>query len=260
MKIGIIGCGNLGSSLLRGLLKAGVVKPDEITAADIYEKELEPLQELGIETTTDNKEAAGADVILVAVKPDLVGKVLDELKLPDDKLLISLAAGVTIKSLEEHTDARVIRVMPNICGLVAEMASCYSSGTKASKADEELVNKLLGSLGVTFEVEEELMDAVTGLSGSGPAYFYKFIEALKEVGVELGLPEEVALKLAAQTAKGAGEMALSSGKGIDELTDMVCSPKGTTIEGLKVLEKEKVAEALKKAMRAAVKRSKELSR
>jgi pyrroline-5-carboxylate reductase len=259
MKIGIIGCGNLGGSLLKGLLKAGAVKADKIIAADVDGKKLEPLRKLGVETTSDNKKAADADVILIAVKPGLVGEALDELKLSDDKLLISLSAGVTIKTLEGHTDARVIRVMPNICGLVAEMASCYSLGTKASKSDEEVVNKLLGSLGVTFNVEEGLMDAVTGLSGSGPAYFYTFIKALKEEGVRLGLPEDVALKLAAQTAKGAGETALSSGKDLGELTDMVCSPKGTTIEGLKVLENEKVAEALKNAMRAAVKRSRELS-
>ncbi len=261
MKIGLIGCGNLGSSLLEGLLKAGAVKADEVVVADINEKKLGPLRKLGIEITKGNKKVAEADVIFIAVKPGLVGEILGEIKeASKGKLIVSVAAGVSTKFIEDRTDARVIRVMPNICVLAAEMASCFCPGTKASKEDEELVKGLLSSLGVTFKVDEGVMDAVTGLSGSGPAYFYLMIKALKEAGVELGLSEDVALNLAAQTAKGAGEMALRSGKDLDELTDMVCSPKGTTIEGLKVLKERKVPEAFKEAVTAAAKRSRELSR
>jgi pyrroline-5-carboxylate reductase len=164
------------------------------------------------------------------------------------KLVISAAAGVSTGFIEAHTKARVIRIMPNICGLVSEMASCFSLGTRASREDAKLVRGLLNKIGVGFEIDENLMDTVTGLSGSGPAYFYLIIKALRDAGVELGLSNEVALKLAAQTAKGAGEMALSSGK------------KGTTMEGLKVLEDRRISEALVAAVKAAAKRARELSR
>ncbi|MEA1904688.1 MAG: pyrroline-5-carboxylate reductase [Candidatus Hadarchaeota archaeon] len=261
MKIGLIGCGNLGSSLLRGLLKTGAEKADEVIVADMDKKKLELLRKLGIKTTKDNKKAAEADIIFIAVRPGLVGEILDEMReVSKGKLIVSVAAGVSTKFIEDRTDARVIRVMPNICALAAEMASCFCPGTKASKEDEELVKGLLSGLGMTFKVEEEMMDAVTGLSGSGPAYFYSMIKALKEVGIELGLSEDVALKLAAQTAKGAGEMVIRSGRSLDELTDMVCSPKGATVEGLKVLKSQKVPESFKEAVKAAAKRSKELSR
>lgn len=261
MKIGLIGCGNLGSSLLKGLLKAGAVRAGDVIVADVDGKKLRSIRGLGVETTKDNKKAAEADVIFIAVKPDLVGEILGEIRgASKGKLVVSVAAGVSTKFIEDRIDARVVRVMPNICALVAGMASCFCPGTKASREDEELVERLLGRLGVTFRVDEEVMDVVTGLSGSGPAYFYLAIKALKEVGIELGLPEDVALKLAAQTAKGAGEMALRSGKSLDELIDMVCSPKGTTIEGLKVLRGRKVAESFKEAVKAAARRSKELSR
>jgi pyrroline-5-carboxylate reductase len=261
MNIGLIGCANLGSSLLKGLLNAGTVKAGEVVVADIDEKKLGPLRKLSAETTKDNKKAAEADIIFIAVKPSLVGEILGEIReVSKGKLIVSVAAGVSTKFIEDRTDARVIRVMPNICALAVEMASCFCPGAKASREDEELVERLLDSLGTTFKVGEEMMDAVTGLSGSGPAYFYLAIKALKEAGIELGLSEDVALKLAAQTAKGAGEMVLRSGKSLDELTDMVCSPKGTTIEGLKVLKGRKVPEAFEEAAKAAVKRSKELSR
>jgi pyrroline-5-carboxylate reductase len=262
MKVGFIGCGNLGSSLIKGFLSANSLKADEIIASDSDEGKLKELKGLGIEVAGDNKRAAErADIIFIAVKPDIVGKVLDEIReFSGGKLLISVAAGVATKSIEGRTDARVIRVMPNICSLVSEMASCFSLGSKASPKDREFIKGLLGSVGMIFEVEEGTMDAVTGLSGGGPAYFYLVIKALQEAGVELGLSKEVALELAAQTAKGSGEMALRSGKDLEELTRIVCSPKGTTIEGLKVLEKREVSKALKDAVKAAAKRAKELSK
>jgi pyrroline-5-carboxylate reductase len=262
MRIGFIGCGNLGSSLIKGLLKVRALRSDEIVASDASEERLEEMKKLGIETTSDNKRVAElCDVIFIAVKPEIVGDVLEEIaQVSRGKLLISVAAGISTEFLEARTKARVIRVMPNICGLVGEMASCFSLGSRASREDEELVRRLLGSLGVTFKIDEELMDAVTGLSGSGPAYFYYVVKALQEAGIELGLSSEVALKLAAQTAKGAGEMVLSSGKGLDDLTRMVRTPKGTTEKGLEVLEERKVAEVVKAAVKAAAKRAKELSK
>lgn len=262
MKIGFIGCGNLGSSLIKGLLRANSLKADEIIVSDLDEDKLKELKGLGVEVTSDNKKVTKlSDIIFIAVKPDFVGNVLDEIReFSRDKLLISVAAGVSTKSIEKRTDARVIRVMPNICSLVAEMASCFSLGSKASAKDKEFIKGLLGGVGTTFEVKEGMMDTITGLSGSGPAYFYLVIRAMQEAGVELGLSKDVALKLAAQTAKGAGEMVVRSGKDLEELTRMVCSPKGTTIEGLKVLEGRKVFESFKEAVKAATKRAEKLSK
>jgi pyrroline-5-carboxylate reductase len=176
------------------------------------------------------------------------------------KLFISVAAGVSTKFIEARTEARVVRAMPNICGGVAEMASCFSPGKRATSGDEKLVERLLGSVGKTFRIDEKLMDAVTGLSGGGPAYFYYIIKALQEAGVELGLSGEVALKLAAQTAKGAGEMVLEAGASLDDLMKQVCTPGGTTVEGIKILDKRRVAEAVRKAVKATARRAGELSR
>ena len=262
MKVGFIGCGNLGGSLIKGLLNAGALQAEEIIASDVSDEKLGELGKFGIETTTDSKKLVEhCDIIFITVKPDIVESVREETKeFSKGKLFVSGAAGVSTKFIEARTRARVIRVMPNICGLVGEMASCFSLGTGTSREDEELVEKFLAAMGTTFKVDEKLMDAVTGLSGSGPAYFYFIVQALQEAGVELGLSREIALKLAAQTAKGAGEVILREGKTLEELTGMVCTPKGTTIEGLKVLEERKVADALRDAVKAAARRAKELSR
>ena len=262
MKVGFIGCGNLGSSLIKGILNAGALRAEELVASDVSDEKLGELGKFGIETTTDSKKLVEhCDVIFIAVKPDVVESVLEETKESSKgKLFVSVAAGVSTKFIEARTRARVIRVMPNICGLVGEMASCFSLGTRASREDEELIEKLLAGMGMTFKVDEKLMNVVTGLSGSGPAYFYFIVQALQEAGVELGLSSEIALKLAAQTAKGAAEVILREGKTLEELTGMVCTPKGTTIEGIKVLEGRKVADALRDAVKAAAKRAKELSR
>lgn len=262
MKVGFIGCGNLGSSLIKGILNTGALRAEELVASDVSDEKLGELGKFGIETTTDSKKLVEhCDVIFIAVKPDIVESVLEKTKESSKgKLFVSVAAGVSTKFIEARTRARVIRVMPNICGLVGEMASCFSLGTRASREDEELIEKLLAGMGMTFKVDEKLMNVVTGLSGSGPAYFYFIVQALQEAGVELGLSSEIALKLAAQTAKGAAEVILREGKTLEELTGMVCTPKGTTIEGIKVLEGRKVADALRDAVKAAAKRAKELSR
>ncbi len=261
MKVGFIGAGNMGASLVRGLLYSGALKANELIVSDIDERKLEELGEIGIRTTTDNKKLVeDCDVVFISVKPDIVESVLKGVEdVSKDRLFISVAAGVSTKFIEVHTKARVVRVMPNTCAEVAKMASCFSLGKRATPDDEELVERLLGGLGTTFKVDEKLMDAVTGLSGSGPAYFYIFIKAMQGAGVELGLSSEVALKLAAQTAKGAGEMVLRT-ESPDDLIKQVCTPKGTTAEGIKVLGNKKVADAIKEAVKAAAKRAKELSK
>lgn len=261
MKATIIGCGNLGSSFTKGLLKSKVFESDEITVSDLDEEKLKKMEKLGVNTAQDNKEAIeNSDIVFIAVKPDLVGEILNELNLSKNKLLVSLAAGVSTKFLKQHTNARIIRVMPNICGSVLEMASAYTLGENVTEDDEELVDDILNELGLSLKVDESLMDAVTGLSGSGPAYVFIIIEALKNSGEELGLSEEDAQTMAAQTLKGASELVLESDKDLEDLVDMVCSPKGTTIEGVKILNEEKVQNALEKAVKAAAERSKELSR
>jgi pyrroline-5-carboxylate reductase len=248
--------------LIKGLLEAKALRDEEIVASDVSEERLGELKKLGITTTTDNKKLVKlCETIFIAVKPDVVDSVLKETReFSEDKLFVSVAAGASTKSIEARTKARVVRVMPNICGAVGEMASCFSLGSRASREDEKLVEKLLGSVGITFKVDEKLMDAVTGLSGSGPAYLYFIVKSLQEAGVGLGLPGEVALKLAAQTAKGAGEVILRGGKTPEELINMVCTPGGTTVEGLKVLEERQVPKALKDAVKAAAKRARELSK
>lgn len=262
MKVGIIGGGNLGSSLVRGFLRASLLSPDEILVSDVNEQSLGRLQKLGVQATTDNKKLVkDSDVVFIAVKPAVVESVLGEVKdFSDGKLFVSVAAGVPIGFIESRTNARVVRAMPNLCGAVAEMASCFCPGSRATKEDQGLVERLLKGLGVTFKVDEGLMDAVTGLSGSGPAYFYLFIRAMRDAAMELGLPEDIALGLAAQTARGAGGMVLESEESIDDLIRKVCTPKGTTIEGLKVLEVMKVSDAIKDAVKASARRAKELSR
>lgn len=260
MEISVIGCGNLGGSFIKGLVNSGV-EAAQITASDPDESKLEEIKKIGVKTTSDNEKAARvSDAVFLAVKPGLVDEVLDGMNLSEEKLLVSLAAGVSTDYIDKYTRARIVRVMPNICGSVSEMASAFTLGPRATSEDRELVENTLSGLGETVEVEEKLMNAVTGLSGSGPAYVFLFIEGLKKAGEEAGLPEEVALKLAAQTVRGSAELALESDKSLQDFVDMVCSPKGTTIEGVKVLERENIQKTLEDTVKAAAERAEELSR
>ncbi len=262
MKIGIIGGGHLGSSLAKGLLKSGFIRPENLVVSDPDRQKIHELAKLFVDITPDNKRLVkDCDVVFIAVKPDTVEPVLKEIEgISEGKLFVSVAAGVSIKFIEARTNARVIRTMPNVCGAVGQMASAFSLGTKATKKDERFIELLFSSIGTTFKVDEELLAAVTGMSGSGPAFFYYLIKAVRDAGIELGLPEEVAVKLAAQTAKGAGGIVLDSKEKLDDLITSVCTPKGTTIEGVKILDDKKVADAVKRAVMAAAKRAKELSR
>lgn len=263
MRVGFIGAGRIGSALAKGLIESKVLKVSDILMSDIDKEKLNGLEDLGVEVASSNASLAGeSDVIFLTVKPKDIPAVLDEIgDNAKEKLVVSVAAGVTLKSIESKLgNTRVIRAMPNIPCLVGEAAVGYSLGSKATKEDSELVKKLFSSVGLAFELKEELLDAVTGLSGSGPAYFYLAIKALTDAAVAEGIPADPALRLAAQTAKGAGEMILGTGCSPQELIDDVCSPGGTTIEGLNVLKKYKVEEAFREALKAATKKSKELSK
>lgn len=261
MRVGIIGAGNMGFGILKGLLKSGLISSSELIVSDVDENKLARVAELGVTTSSDNRETVRrSDIVILAVKPDVVKMVLSEISQElNEKLLVSIAAGVSLSFLEGTASVRVIRMMPNLCAEVGEMAGCYSSGSRVEQKDEQMVESLFGKIGKIFKVDESLMDAVTGLSGSGPAFFFFLIQAVAEAGIELGLAPELAKSLAAQIAKGAAEMILG-GADPKELVQRVCTPGGTTIEGMKVLESEKVAQSLKEATKAAARRAKELSR
>ena len=263
-KLGFLGAGKMATALAKGFLHAKLVKAGDLIASDVVPAARTHFtQETGGKTTDSNTAALkAANVLFLAVKPDQVKEVLGGIRTAwtPGHLLISICAGVTLAQLQSGlpAGARVIRVMPNTPALVGASASAYTLGSRATKADGELLQKLLSAVGVAFPVKESLLDAVTGLSGSGPAYAYLMIEALSDGGVAAGLPRDVATKLAAQTLLGAAKMVIETGQHPGTLKDMVTSPGGTTIEGLHELERGKVRGALMNAVRAASDKSRRL--
>ena len=264
LKIGFLGAGKMATALAKGFIRAEIVFPKEIIAGDLYGVARNIFaKETGAKTTTSNSDVLKfANVLILATKPDQVPAALAEISgaFTKNHLLISIAAGVTISKLENllPAGARAIRVMPNTPALVSEGASAFALGENASVADAELAKKLLSAVGVALQVKESLLDAVTGLSGSGPAYVYQFIEALSDGGVAAGLPRDIATKLAAQTVLGAAKMVLETGQHPGALKDQVTSPGGTTIEGLHELEKGQLRGVVMNAVRAATEKSKKL--
>lgn len=264
LTVGFLGAGKMATALARGFINAGLVNGKQIIASDPFESARKHFsQEVGAKTAAANADVAkSARVLILATKPDQVPCALAEIKtsFTNDHLLISIAAGVTLARLESALPfgARVIRVMPNTPSLVGAGAAGYALGKSATTADAELAGKLLSAVGVAFQVKETLLDAVTGLSGSGPAYVYQFIEALSDGGVAAGLPRDVATKLAAQTVLGAAKMVLETAQHPGALKDQVTSPGGTTIEGLHELEKGKLRATVMGAVRAATEKSKKL--
>jgi pyrroline-5-carboxylate reductase len=264
LTIGFLGAGKMATALARGFIRAEIVFPKEIIASDLSEAARAAFtKETGAKTTASNSDVLKfAGVLILAVKPDQVAGVLAELRgnFTNAHLLISIAAGVTLAKMETAlpAGARVIRVMPNTPALVGEAAAAFALGKSATAADGELAKKLLSAVGIAFQVKESLLDAVTGLSGSGPAYVYQFIEALSDGGVAAGLPRDISTKLAAQTVLGAAKMVLETGQHPGALKDQVTSPGGTTIEGLHELEKGKLRGTVMSAVRAATEKSKKL--
>jgi pyrroline-5-carboxylate reductase len=264
LKIGFLGAGKMATALARGFLNAGIVKANQLVAADPYEAARKYFTaETGAKTVGANLDAAKAATILIlATKPDQVGAAIAEISgaFTKNHLIISIAAGVTLAKLEAllPDGARVIRVMPNTPALVGAGASGFALGKSATAEDGELAKKLLSAVGIAMQVKESLLDAVTGLSGSGPAYVYQFIEALSDGGVAAGLPREVATRLAAQTVLGGAKMVLDTGMHPGALKDQVTSPGGTTIEGIHELEKGKMRATVMSAVRAATEKAKKL--
>jgi len=261
--LGFIGAGKMATALACGVVKSGAWPADRVLATDISADSLKNfVAKAGAAaslTAVDLVEKCA--VIVLAVKPGHVAQALAPLsRLATPRLLISIAAGVTLARLESLVPAavRVIRVMPNTPALVGAGASAYSLGARATEQDALIAQRILGSVGLAVQVAEAQLDAVTGLSGSGPAYLCVVIEALADGGVAAGLPRPLALQLAAQTVLGSGRLVVESGEHPARLKDDVASPAGTTVEGLKILEARGVRSAFIEAVGAATRRSREL--
>lgn len=264
-KVAIIGGGKMGGILARGMITRKLLAPQNITVTDIEPERLEELRSaLKLRVTGDNAEAVkGADIVVLAVKPQNFPETLKGIRRVANasKVFISIAAGVTTDSIEKllTRKPRVLRVMPNVAALAGEGAAAVARGHYARKDDVRYALAMLGAVGLAVEVEEKLMDAVTGLSGSGPAYCFVIIEALADAGVQLGLSRDLAEKLAAQTMLGAARLCLQENQHPARLKNMVTSPGGTTAAGLRVLEEGKIRATLTGAVEAAAKRAKELA-
>ena len=275
MKLGFIGGGKMAAALIKGVLKSGICTPAEIAVSDVHAPTAEKLRgETGVMIAASTAEVVGAsEVIVLAVKPGdalaaIQGATSQQMESSmrwawqggggkETKLLISIVAGLSIASLEKAAGdkLRIIRVMPNTPALVLAGASGFATGTQATDADAEIAQKIFGGVGLAVRVKESLLDAVTGLSGSGPAYVYTIIEALADGGVLMGLPRDLALQLAAKTVAGAAEMVMQTGMHPAALRDQVASPGGTTIAGIEALEAGGLRAALIAAVRAASQRS-----
>src|SRR5262245_19419953 len=264
LTIGFLGAGKMATALAKGFIRAKLVTPKQIIASDPVSAATAAFaKEVGSKTTASNAEVAQfGDVLILAVKPDQVPGVLADIRehFTEKHLLISIAAGVPIAKMEAGLGgtARVIRVIPNTPALVGASASAYAPRKSARPEDGQLAQKLFSSVGIAFQLREYLLDAVTGLSGSGPAYVYLFIEGLSDGGVAAGLPRDIATQLAAQTVLGSAKMVLETGMHPGALKDMVTSPGGTTIEGLHELEKGKLRGTVISAVRAATDKSRKL--
>lgn len=258
--IGIIGAGKMGTSLISGLINVGLSKENIVVSNKSYKEDIK--EGYGIELTNNTELAKKSDIIILAVQPIDMLECLQEISpfIDNSKLVISIAAGVKVEVMRSVLKkGRFIRVMPNVAAIVKEAVSAIYCGPRTTREDEEVATAILSLLGKVVVINnEKYMDAVTGLSGSGPAYIFEVIEALADGGVKVGLRRKDALKLAAQTVKGAAELVLQTKKHPAELKDMVASPAGTTIYGLAELERNGIRGAFIDAVVAATKRSEEL--
>jgi pyrroline-5-carboxylate reductase len=262
--IGFVGAGNMAEALIKGLLGAGVARKQIVASDHTAERVGHLHKSYGIKAVEDNPEVVrAADIVILAVKPQIVPKVLDEIAraVTAEKLIVSIAAGVPIEAIEAHLHQRapIVRVMPNTPALVQAGAAALVAGAHATEADLAVVKAIFDSVGTSVVLDDEsLMDAVTGLSGSGPAYIFVIIDALADAGVRVGLSRDVSLTLAAQTVLGAAKMLLETGEHPGALKDKVTSPGGTAIAGLHTLEQGGLRTTLINAVEAATKRSREL--
>lgn len=263
-QIGFLGAGNMGDALIHGLLHGHLCRPEQIICSDVRPERIKAIREkYGVKGTSHNTEVVKqSDIIVLSVKPQIMKQVVQEVAkhLDLSKLIISIAAGVPLDAIESCSgkELKLIRVMPNICVSVREGVSAIAGGRHASKEDLMMAKMIFDAVGKSILIEEYLLDAVTGLSGSGPAYIFLIVDALADAGVKVGLSRDDALILASQTVLGAAKMLIETGEHPGKLKDMVTSPGGTAIAGLHTLEQGGVRTTLINAVEVATERSKVL--
>jgi len=264
-RIAVIGGGNMGMALARGILQTNWAQPDRIMIAEPLKEKLEAIRNSakGIKTSHSNVEATTwADVILLSIKPQIMGHVLDEIKpaMKDSKLVISVAAGISTSTIEKRLGGKVpvVRAMPNIAAVVREAATAICLGSNATEQDRATAKHIFESVGMVVDVDEDLMDAVTGLSGTGPMYVFQILEGLSDAGVKVGLSRDIANSLAVQTLIGSAKLIKETKEHPAKLKDLVTSPGGTAISALHSLEKNGLKALLIDAVEVAAKRSSEL--
>ena len=267
-KLGFIGGGNMAEAMIKGLLSASFIEAKSIFVSEPAKAKRDALHaEHKIKVSADNCELAKkCDILILAVKPQILQEVLVDIRslVDSDKLVISIAAGIPIAIMDEalrggkNKKFSIVRTMPNTPSLVQEGVTAIASGKHVNKTDVKIAHRIFEAVGRTVDVEEGQLDAVTGLSGSGPAYIFMLIEALSDAGVKMGLPRDVANILTIQTVLGSAKLARESGKHPGELKDMVTSPAGTTISGLHALEEGSLRTTMMNAVEDATLRSREL--
>lgn len=264
-KITIIGGGKMGSIIAQGLIDNKIASPKDMIITDIDAGRLDDLRSsMKLKVSQNNEKAVkNADIIILAVKPQNMAATLREISSVTDKskLVISIAAGITTNFIEKSLakGVRVVRVMPNTPALIGEGAAAAAGGSYAKAKDVKMTRAIFDAVGMSVEVKEKMMDAVTGLSGSGPAYFFLIIEAMIEAGLKAGLSKALSKQLAVQTMLGAARLCLHSDKEPAQLREMVTSPNGTTFAGLKVMEEKNLRAIIVAAVEAATTRSRELA-
>ena len=264
MKLSFIGCGNMGSAMLKGILAKGIVAKEDIIVSEIAQETLKSTcDELGVYGTVDNKEAVrSSDIIVLAVKPQYYEAVIEAIRdeVDESQIIVSIAPGKTLAWLEDTfgKSVKVVRTMPNTPALVQAGMTGVCANDKVSQAEFEQVLRLLVGFGEVEEVEEHLMDVVTAVSGSSPAYIFMLIEAMADAAVAGGMPRAQAYRFASQAVLGSAKLVLETGRHPGELKDMVCSPGGTTIEAVRVLEEKGMRSSIIEAMKACVNKAKGL--
>ena len=264
MKLGFIGTGNMASAIMGGIIKNNVIPAEEIIGADLFAPGRERAQkEYGINVTADNKEVASkAETIILSVKPQFYASVIADIKdvVTDNQIIITIAPGKTLAWLEEQfgKEVKIVRTMPNTPAMVGEGMIAATPNEHVTKEELDYACKILSAFGKVEVVAEHMMDAVVAVSGSSPAYVFMFIEAMADAAVADGMPRAQAYRFAAQAVLGSAKMVLETGKHPGELKDMVCSPKGTTIEAVRVLEEKGLRSAVFEAMKACVKKGREV--
>lgn len=263
MKLGFIGCGNMAKAILGGILKKQLVAPQEIIASALHEETLQQASDTyGIQTTTSNLEAARADIIFLAVKPQFYETVIKEIRdtVKESQLIVSIAPGKSIQTITEWfgKPVKLIRTMPNTPAMVGEGVTAVCPAETITEEELKEVLTLLESCGIAEVMPERLVDAVVSVSGSSPAYVFMFIEALADGAVRDGIPRKQAYRLAAQSVLGSAKMVLETGMHPGELKDMVCSPAGTTIEAVAAMEKAGFRNAVLAGMEACTNKTKQM--